>query len=134
MGSLPFSSIVSPQWLQNYASQKVLSMRVAWCYSNYAGVPSAARLTVCMYRERLKYCMPYYDVANLVTVTMMNMIRQNALWLCKNHCCENMGSSLLPTCAAVSATLGVFYRAAQQSQLLSKSPADLPRRLRNSKI
>jgi len=33
-----------------------------------------ARLTVCIYIEILKYCMPYYEVANIVTVTKTNMI------------------------------------------------------------
>jgi len=33
-----------------------------------------ARLTVCIYIEILKYCMPYYEVANLVTVTKTNII------------------------------------------------------------
>jgi len=54
-------------------------MGVAWYSSDYAGVPSAARLTQCIYRERLKYSMPYYDVVNIVTETKMNMIRPNAL-------------------------------------------------------
>jgi len=48
------SSIVSPERPPNVASLNVLSMGVAWCYSNYARVPSAARLTLCIYRERLK--------------------------------------------------------------------------------
>jgi len=78
--------------------------------------------------------MPYYDVANLVTVTKMNMIRRNALWLCKNHCCENMTSSLPQSCTAVSAAPDVSCRAVWQSQLLSKSSADLRRGLRSSKI
>jgi len=94
VGSLPSSSVVSLQRSPNGASLEVLSMGVAWCSSDYARVPSAARLTVCIYRERLKSCMPYYDVANLVTVTKMNMIRRNALCLCKNHCSENTASSL----------------------------------------
>ena len=38
--------------------------------------------------------MPYYDVANLVTVTKTIMIRQNAFWLGKNHSCVNTASSL----------------------------------------
>jgi len=78
--------------------------------------------------------MPYYDVANLVTVTKMNMIRRNALWLCKNHCCENTASRLPQSWAAVSAALEVSHRAAQRSQLLSKSPTDLRRGLRISEI
>jgi len=53
MGSLPSSSIVSMQRPPNGASSKVLSMGVAWCSSDYAWVPSAARLNVCIYRERL---------------------------------------------------------------------------------
>ena len=78
--------------------------------------------------------MAYYDVANLVTVTKMNMIRQNALWLCKNHCCENTASSRPQSCAAVSAALEESDRAANRSQVLSKSPADLCRGLRSSEI
>ena len=38
--------------------------------------------------------MAYYDVANLVTVTKTNLIRRNALWLCKDQCCENRAPSL----------------------------------------
>jgi len=70
----------------------------------------------------------------------MNMIRRNALWLCKNHCCENTASSLpweysikspaelrsshgrsrsIPqSSAAVSASLEVSRRSAQRSQKL----------------
>ena len=33
-----------------------------------------ARLTVCIYIEILQYCMPYHEVANLVSVTNTNMI------------------------------------------------------------
>jgi len=62
--------------------------------------------------------MPYYDVANIVTVTKMNMIRPNALWLCKNHCSENTASSIPQSCAAVSASLEVSCRSAQRSQEL----------------
>jgi len=44
--------------------------------------------------------MPYYDVANLVTVTD-KYDRRNGLWLWnhKNHCCENTAPSLLQSCA-----------------------------------
>jgi len=62
------------------------------------------------------------------------MIRRNALWLCKNHFCEDTAPSLPQSCAAVSAALEVSRRAVQWSQLLSKSPADLRRGLRSSKI
>jgi len=51
VGYLPSSSIVSPQRPPNGASLNVLPMGVAWCSSDYARVPSAARLTVCMYRD-----------------------------------------------------------------------------------
>ena len=81
-----------------------------------------------------RQCMPYYDVVNLVTATGMNMIRRNALWLCKDHCCENTAPGLRPSCAAVSAAPEVSHRAALQSYLLSKSPADLRRGLRSSKL
>jgi len=54
VGSLPFSCIVSPERPPNGASLNVLSMGVAWCSSDYAQVPSVAKLTVCIYRERLK--------------------------------------------------------------------------------
>jgi len=54
VGSLPSSSMVSPQRPPNGAALKVLSMGVAWCSSDYAQVLSVARLTVCIYRERLK--------------------------------------------------------------------------------
>jgi len=134
VGSLPSSSIVSPQQPPNGAFLKVLSMGVAWCSTDYVSVPSAARLTVCIYRERLKQCMPYYDVANLVTVTKMNMIRRNAMWLCKNHFGEFMASSLPQSCAAVLAAPEVSHRAVHLSQLLSKFPADLRRGLRSSKF
>ena len=78
--------------------------------------------------------MPYNDVANLVTVTKMNMIRRNALWLCQNHCSKNTATSLPQSCAAVSAALEVSHRAAQMSQLLSKYPAELRRGHWSSKI
>jgi len=78
--------------------------------------------------------MPYYDWVNLGTVTKTNMIRRNALWLCKNHCRENTAWSLPQSCAEVSAALEVSRRDAQRSQLLSKPPADLCRGPRSSQI
>jgi len=132
VGSLPSSSIVSTQWPPNGASQQVLSMGVAGCSSDYTRVRSVARLTVCVHREGVKECMPYYNVANLVTVTKMNMIRRNAIWLCKNHWCENTASCLPQSCEAVLAALEVSHRAAQQSQTLSKSHADLRRGFRST--
>jgi len=83
------------------------SMGVSRCSSTYARLPSVVKLTVCIYIERFKWCMPYNDVANLL-VTKMNMIRRNALWLCVNDCCENTTPSLPQSCAAVSTSLRVF--------------------------
>jgi len=48
-------------------------MGVSSCSSDYAPLPSGARLTVCIYIEILKQCMPYYEIANFVTVTKTNM-------------------------------------------------------------
>jgi len=71
---------------------------------------------------------------NLVTVTKMNMIGRNALWLCKNHCCETM-APCLPQCSSeVSAALEVSRRAAQRSQQIRKSSADRRRCLRRRNI
>jgi len=115
MGSLPASSIVSPQRPPSGASPSSLNecvqMLLRLCSSS-----SAARLTVWIYLEILKQCMSYYDEANLVTVTNTNMIRHNALWLCKNHCCEDMAPSLRQCCAAVPASFEVSRRSAQRSQ------------------
>jgi len=63
-----------------------------------------------------------------------NMIRHNASLLCKNHCRENTAPKLVLGGAAVLAALEVSCKAEQRSQLLSKSPADLHRGLRSSKI
>jgi hypothetical protein len=54
VGSLPSSSIVSPERPPSGASLNNLSMGVVCYSSDFTGVPSAARLTVCMYRESLK--------------------------------------------------------------------------------
>jgi len=70
-----------------------------------------------MYADTLRYIL-YYDIANLVTVTKMNMIRQNALGLYRNHCCENMAPSLLQCYTAVSAALENSCRAAQHYKIL----------------
>ena len=78
--------------------------------------------------------MPYYDVAKLVTVTKTDLIGRNALWQCKNDCCENKAASLPQRYSAVWAAPYDSGRAAQWSQLLSKSPVDLLRGLRSSKI
>jgi hypothetical protein len=60
----------------------------------------------------------YYDVANLVTLTKINMIRLNALWLCKSHCCENTASILPKSWVVVLAALEASHRFAQRSQVL----------------
>ena len=62
--------------------------------------------------------MPYYEVANLVTVTKTNMIRRNALWLCKNNCCENTAPCIPQCCAEVSAAFEVSHRSVLRSQEL----------------
>jgi hypothetical protein len=74
VGSPPSSSIISPQRPPSGGSLKVLSIGVSRCSSDYAPVPAAARLTVCIYIE-MYIIIPYYDVANLVTVTKTNMRR-----------------------------------------------------------
>lgn len=94
VGSLLSSTFVSPQQPLSGASQSSLNA-VSRCCSQYAEVPSGARFTVCMYIERNEYYMTYYNVANRVTVTKQNMIRQNALWIYKNLCCESTARSLL---------------------------------------
>jgi len=65
---------------------------------------------------------------------MTNMVRQNALCLCMNNCCENTIPSLLLRCTAVWAALKVSRRAVQRSQILWKSPANLRGRPRSSKM
>jgi len=66
--------------------------------------------------------MPYYDVANLVTVTKTNMIHQIGCgyWF--------------PRTTAVRRWHQVSHRAGQRSQLLSKSPADQRRGHSSSNI
>jgi hypothetical protein len=70
VGSLPSSS--------NWCISK-FPMGVSKFSSDYALLPSAARLTVCIYIQRLRKCRTYNDVANLVTVTKTNMIIRNSL-------------------------------------------------------
>jgi len=52
VGYLSSSSVVSLKRPPNGASLQALPTGVAWCSSDDARVPSAARLTVCIYRER----------------------------------------------------------------------------------
>jgi len=63
--------------------------------------------------------MPYFDVANLVTVTD-EYDRWNSLWLWNYmyNCWENMAPSLPQSRAEVSASLEVSHRLALRSQLL----------------
>jgi len=75
------------------------------CSSNYAQVSSAARLTVYIYIVRLKTCKPYYDGANLVTVT------------------DQMPCGYERT-AAVIIRHQVSRRAAQRPPLLSNHPEE----------
>jgi len=95
---------------------KVLAIGVSRCSYEYARLPSAARLTICIYIKRNKSCMPYYDVANLVSVTKMNMIDEMPC-----------GYGTLRTTTTVRVWYIVSHRATQRFQLLSKSPADLDR-------
>jgi len=109
-------------------------MGVSRCSSDYARLLSVARLTVCIYMQGLTWCVPYFNVVNLLTVTKINMIRRNALWLCTDNSCENTAPSLPQCCAAVLAALELSRSTAQRSQQLLMSPADLRRDLRSSKI
>jgi len=78
--------------------------------------------------------MPYCTVENLATVSKTNTIRQNAIWLCKNHCCENTAPSLGQHCAVIWAAPKLLHSAILRLQLLLKSPADLWRDLIGSEI
>jgi hypothetical protein len=78
--------------------------------------------------------MSYYDIANVVTIKKTNMIRQNALWLCNNHCCDITAPRLPQYYVVFSPATDDSSRAAQRSQLLSKSPADLRRSPSSSKL
>jgi len=92
-------------------------MGTSRCSSHYARLPSVAGFTVCVYIEIPKYCMPYYEVANFVTVTKMNMIDDI---LCA------YGTLRTTT---VRIWHQVSDRAAQRSQQLTKSPTDRHRGL-----
>jgi len=52
------------------------------------------------------------------------MIRQYALWLCKNHCCDNTAPSLLPSCAEVSEAPKFEYSISQISEHPENAPAE----------
>jgi len=96
-------------------------------------VPSAAILTICTYisRDLDRKIMPYYDIPNIVTVAMINMmdempsgygtLRSNAVRecgtkfgteLCRGLSCSG---SRLQTCAAVSAAPTFEYAISQIS-------------------
>jgi len=75
-------------------------------------------ISICMYIERLRWYMPDYDIANLVTVTKTNMINK---MLCG---CGNLRTTAVRiwhqvshrACAEVSAALKVSCRPAHRSQ------------------
>jgi len=80
---------------QVYRSAHTLG--VPRCSSGFFWVPTAARLTVCKFIERLKlllyailWCSKSWDWKNDECDT------QNAMWLCdpQNHCCDNAAPSL----------------------------------------
>ena len=101
---------------------KVLSISVSRWSSDQTQVLSVARFTVWMYIERLRYYMPYHDVANLVTVTNTNMI-------------DKMPSGYWTGwLSAAWIQHQVSWSVALRSQLLSKSPADQHRGLSCFKI
>jgi len=118
------------------AHLKVLSIGVSRCSFNYAQVPSVARLIICIYIEKHIWIMPCHDVANLVIVTMTNMIQEltcgcRTLSATAVRIWHEVSSS---PCTAVAAALRVSHRPAFSARLLSKSPANLRRGLRRSKI
>jgi len=84
----------------------VLWMGVSRSSPDYTRLPPVARLTVCVYIEIPKYSMPYYEVANFVTVVKTNMI-------------DKMRSAygILKT-TALRIRHQVSRRASQRSQLL----------------
>jgi hypothetical protein len=65
----------------------------------------------------IKYCIPYNEVANLVTVTKTTRRHSLCLWNPKNYCVENMAPGIPPSfsrslpqsCAAVSQSPNFEY-------------------------
>ena len=80
--------------------------------------------------------MPYYDVGNLVTVTMTNMTNTIPCDCGPLRTTAVRISHQVPrgTGADVSDSREVSLRPALSSQVLSKSPADLGRGLSSSKV
>ena len=78
--------------------------------------------------------MPYYDVANLVTVTQTNMIDEMPCGTLRTTGVRIWHQVSRRACAEVSAAPEVSCGPVLKSQLLSKSPADLRRGLSSSKI
>ena len=106
-----------------YIRVSEISIPCPWVHCRY---PSVSK---CMYPERLRQYMPYYAVANHMTVTKMNMI---------NKMPGGCGTLITTTvriwyqvscraCAEVSAAREVSCRSALMSHVLLKSPADLRR-------
>ena len=99
-----------------------------WVHHRYLCV------SVCIYIERLRQYMPYYDVANLVTVTKMNMIDEMPCGMLRTTGVRIWHQVSRRACAEVSAALQVSCGPVLRSQLLSMCPADLCRGLSSSKI
>jgi len=93
-------------------------------------------ISVCIYTERLRKYMPYYDVANLVTITKTNMIDEMpcSCWTLRTAGMRIWHQVSCRVCAVVSAALEVSHGPVLRSRLLSKSPAGLRRGLSSSNI
>jgi len=79
-------------------------------------------ISVCIYTERHKQDMPYYDVANLVTITKTNMFNEMP---CGYGTLGTPGGRIRHqlsrrACAEVVAAFEVSHRAAQRSQQLQQ--------------
>jgi len=97
----------------------VLSIGVTWWSSDNAPVPSAARLTICIFIERLRSIIHTISwCSKACDCNKDEYDRQNASWLWKpkNQCCENTAPSLLQTCAEVSAPPKFDYPISQLSE------------------
>jgi len=119
---LPSSSLGSPQRPPSGASLSTLNwhvqVRLRHCSTTISGQIDGMYIHI----ERLEQCMPYCNVAYLVTVTKMNMIRWNASWLCIIHSYEHTAPTLPQSWTAVSAAVEVPRRSTQRSQELQNWP------------
>jgi len=89
------------------------SSSVSKSSSEYAGVRSAARLTWCILIVILRFYVPYYDVANHLTITEMNMIDE-----------MHWGWGILST-TVVRIRHQISHSTTQRLPLHSESSADL---------